>query len=279
VPGRSAVDAVASFVGSYALGLLLTNRMYRGGRYTAKEGAIIAVGFSTVSATFMVIVARTLDLMGVWLWYFVGTLVVTFAVTALVVRLPPLSRIPDEVYPGAEPRPEQPVTHDRFAVARRAAEQTLAEAPSLPKNIWINFRDGLVMVMQILPSIMSVGLIALVLATYTPVFTWVGLVFWPFFWILGFSDPSLMATAAATSIAEMFIPATLLAGSDDLVARFVIGVVCVSAIIFFSAVVPAILATDLPIKLWHLVVIWAERVILTILLATPLAHLVAAVAV
>lgn len=279
VPGRSAVDAVASFVGSYALGLLLTNRMYRGGRYTAKEGAIIAVGFSTVSATFMVIVARTLDLMGVWLWYFVGTLVVTFAVTALVVRLPPLSRIPDEVYPGAEPRPEQPVTHDRFAVARRAAEQTLAEAPSLPKNIWINFRDGLVMVMQILPSIMSVGLIALVLATYTPVFTWVGLVFWPFFWILGFSDPSLMATAAATSIAEMFIPATLLAGSDDLVARFVIGVVCVSAIIFFSAVVPAILATDLPIKLWHLVAIWAERVILTILLATPLAHLVAAVAV
>lgn len=279
VPGRSAVDAVASFVGSYALGLLLTNRMYRAGRYTGREGAIIAVGFSTVSATFMVIVARTLGLMDVWLWYFVSTLAVTFAVTALVVRIPPLSRIPDEVFPGVEPRPEQPVTRNRFAVARRAAEQTLAEAPPLPRNLWINFRDGLVMAMQILPSIMSVGLIALVLATYTPVFTWVGLLFWPFFWILGFADPSLMATAAATSVAEMFIPATLLAGSDDFVARFVIGVVCVSAIIFFSAVVPAILATDLPVKLWHLVVIWIQRVILTILIATPVAHLVAAVAV
>ncbi|MBD4679172.1 YjiH family protein, partial [Xanthomonas citri pv. citri] len=42
VPGRAAVDAVASFVGSYALGLLLTNRMYTGGRYTAREAAIIA---------------------------------------------------------------------------------------------------------------------------------------------------------------------------------------------------------------------------------------------
>jgi nucleoside recognition membrane protein YjiH len=278
VPGRAAVDAVASFVGSYALGLLLTNRMYRGGRYTSREGVVIAVGFSTVSATFMVIVARTLDLMHVWLWYFLGTLVVTFAVTAIIARIPPLSRLPDGTFPGAQPRPEQPVTRDRFAVARRAAEQTLAEAPSLPRNVWINFRDGLVMVMQILPSIMSVGLLALVLATYTPVFTWVGLLFWPFFWVLGFSDPSLMATAAATSIAEMFIPATLLAGSADFVSRFVIGVVCVSAIIFFSAVVPAILATDLPVKVWHLVVIWVQRVILTILLATPVAHLVAAVA-
>lgn len=276
VPGRSAVDAVASFVGSYALGLLLTNRMYRGGRYTAREAAIIATGFSTVSATFMVIVARTLDLMDVWLWYFFGTLVVTFAVTAIIVRVPPLSRIPDEAFPGATYVPEKVVTTDRFRVARRAAEMTLAEAPSLPRNVWINFRDGLVMVLQILPSIMSVGLIALVLATYTPVFDWVGMIFYPVFAVLGFADPMLMSAASATSIAEMFIPATMLAGHEDFVARFVIGVVCVSAIIFFSALVPAILATDIPLTVWHLVVIWAERVILSIMLATPLGHLVAA---
>lgn len=278
VPGRAAVDAVASFVGSYALGLLLTDRMYRSGRYTGREAAIIAAGFSTVSATFMVIVAKTLGLMDLWLWYFFGTLAVTFAVTAITVRLPPLSRIPDEVFPGAVHAPEQAVTKDRFAVARRAAEQTLAEAPSLPRNVWQNFRDGLVMVLQILPSIMSVGLIALVLATYTPVFEWLGVIFLPLFWALGFTDPGLLASASATSIAEMFIPATMLAGHEDLVARFVIGVVCVSAIIFFSAVVPAILATEIPVKLWHLVVIWVQRVILTVLLATPLAHLVAAVA-
>lgn len=276
VPGRAAVDAVASFVGSYALGLLLTNRMYTGGRYTAREAAIIAVGFSTVSATFMVIVAKTLGLMDIWLWYFFGTLLVTFVVTAITVRIPPLSRIPDEVYPGVVHSPEQAVTRDRFRVARRAAEQSLAEAPSLPKNIWVNFRDGLVMVLQILPSIMSVGLIALVLATYTPVFEWIGVIFYPLFWAFGYSDPGLLASASATSIAEMFIPATMAAGHEDLVARFVIGVVCVSAIIFFSAVVPAILATDIPVKMWHLLVIWVERVALTIVLATPLAHLVAA---
>ena len=90
-PGRSAIDAVASFVGSYSLGLLITNRVYREGRYTGREAAVIATGFSTVSATFMVVVASTLDLMGSWLTYFWVTLLVTFAVTAITVRLPPLA--------------------------------------------------------------------------------------------------------------------------------------------------------------------------------------------
>ena len=61
-PGRSAVDAVASFVGSYSVGLLITNRVYKEGFYSEKEASIIATGFSTVSATFMIVVAKTLVL-------------------------------------------------------------------------------------------------------------------------------------------------------------------------------------------------------------------------
>lgn len=65
-PGWAAIDAVASFVGSYSIALLITDRVFREGKYTVREAAIIATGFSTVSATFMVIVAKTLGLMGVW---------------------------------------------------------------------------------------------------------------------------------------------------------------------------------------------------------------------
>lgn len=64
-PGRAAIDAVASFVGSYSVALLITNRVYKEGKYTSKEAVIIATGFSTVSATFMIIVAKTLDLLPV----------------------------------------------------------------------------------------------------------------------------------------------------------------------------------------------------------------------
>ncbi|MBM4648767.1 YjiH family protein, partial [Streptococcus pneumoniae] len=76
-PGRSAIDAVASFVGSYSLGILVTDRVYQKGGYTGREAAVIATGFSTVSAAFMVIVAKQLDLMNIWGTYFAATLVVT----------------------------------------------------------------------------------------------------------------------------------------------------------------------------------------------------------
>jgi nucleoside recognition membrane protein YjiH len=46
-PGRSAIDAVASFVASYSLALLITNRVYGESKYSAREAAIIATGLST----------------------------------------------------------------------------------------------------------------------------------------------------------------------------------------------------------------------------------------
>ncbi|QPR39066.1 YjiH family protein [Brevibacterium casei] len=272
-PGRSAIDAVASFVGSYSLGLLITNRVYKEGKYTAREAAIIATGFSTVSATFMIVVAKTLDLMDHWLLYFFFTLVVTFVVTAITVHLPPLRRIPDTYYPGATPQPEEKVTKHRFRIAWREAKATLAETPSLGRNLWINFRDGLLMASSILPSILSVGLIGLLLAKYTPIFDWLGWIFVPFTWVTQLSDPILAGKASALGLVEMFLPATQVAGSDDLVLRFVIAVVSVAGIIFFSAMVPSILATEIPISVGALVIIWFERVVLTILISAPLAHL------
>src|SRR5699024_244621 len=208
----------------YALGLLITNRLYRSGGYTARESAIIATGFSTVSVSFMVVVARTLDIMHLWLWYFFLALVVTYLVTAITVRIPPLRTIADDYYPGVTPKPEQPVTTGRFSAAWRAASETLDRTPSLPRNLIATVRDGVVMVMQILPSIMSVGLIALSLAMFTPIFEWIGYIFYPFTWILQIPEPQLAATASAVGVAEMFLPATLIAGETSEVLLLVIAV-------------------------------------------------------
>lgn len=103
-PGRSAIDAVASFVGSYSIGLLITDRVYRAGRYSRREAVIVATGFSTVSVAFMVIVANSLGLMEHWLMFFPVSLVVTFTVTAITVRIPPISRIPEDYFSGSTPR-------------------------------------------------------------------------------------------------------------------------------------------------------------------------------
>ncbi len=271
-PGRSAIDAVASFVGSYSLGLLITNRVYQEGKYTGREAAVIATGFSTVSATFMVVVATTLDMMQFWNLYFWSALVVTFVVTAVTVRIWPLSSIADRYIDGTVPQRQESVRHGRFQLAWQEARRTVAGSPSLARNVGASVRDGVIMTIAIVPSILSIGLLGMVLATYTPVFEWLGYVFYPVTWALQSPEPMLLAQATAVGIVEMFLP-SLLAASAPMAVKFVVAVVSVSQIVFFSALVPCVAATRIPISITQMVVIWFERVVLSLILTIPLALL------
>ncbi|KXG78681.1 hypothetical protein AN618_00190 [Fervidicola ferrireducens] len=266
-PGRSAIDAIASFVGSYSIALLITNRVFKEGKYTIKEAAIIATGFSTVSATFMIIVAKTLNLMDMWNTFFWASLVVTFAVTAVTARVWPLSRKPESY--AAEPNPEKEIGIG-FKVAWDEALKAAADAPGIFESIAKNIKDGFRMAVSILPTIMSIGLLGLVLAEYTPLFDIVGWIYYPFMLLCKIPEPVLASKAAAVEIAEMFLPALLVANAP-LVTRFVVAVVSISAILFFSASIPCLLSTEIPLTLTEIIVIWIERTILSIVFAAMLA--------
>lgn len=270
-PGRSAIDAVASFVGSYSIGLLITNRVFKEGKYTIKEATIIATGFSTVSVTFMIIVAKTLEIMNIWNIYFWVALVVTFLVTAITVRIWPLNKISDDYYNG-KGYPEEKIQGSRLKAAWSQAMETAEASPSLGKSIWMNFKDGLIMTMAILPSILSVGLLGLILAEFTVTFDVIGYIFYPFTWLMQIPEPLLAAKAASVEIAEMFLPALLVVNAP-LITKFIIAVLSVSAVLFFSALVPCILSTEIPISIPKLIVVWIERTILTLIIVTPIAYL------
>ena len=269
-PGRSAIDAVASFVGSYSLALLITDRLYQEGRYNKKEAFIIATGFSTVSTTFMVVVAKTLNLMDRWNFYFWSTLVITFVVTAIVARLYPTSKVPNEYMEGVTPQPEEVVTKDRFKVALDDALTAAENSGSIAANVWRNTKDGLRMVSNILPTIMSIGLLGMLIALFTPVFDVIGFIFYPFTAIVQLPEALVAAQALATTIAEMFLPAAFVVEAA-LSTRYVVAVVCLSELLFFSAVIPCILSTKIPVTIPQILVLWVERVILSILLAGAVA--------
>lgn len=262
-PGHSAIDAVASFVGSYSVGLLITNRVFLSGKYTVREAAIVATGFSTVSAAFMVIVAKTLDLMEHWNFYFWSALVITFAITAILARFPPIStmahdRITDEPLPTGKSRTQSAIDSGLTQSSR---------AEPLIRQLLDNFNAGLSMAAAVVPTILSVGLLGLLLARYTPVFDVLGWLIWPLTWLLDLGEPLETAKAISAGLAEMFLPAILLKDADLLV-RYVAAVVSVSSVLFFSASIPCILSTRVPITVSQLVVIWYLRTLLGVTLAT-----------
>ena len=74
----------------------------------------------------------------------------------------------------------------------------------------------------------------------------------------------------------MFLPAILVANTGidpGLVFRFTIAVISISEVLFFSGIIPCIMGTDIPLKIKDLIVIWFERVALSILVTIPIAML------
>ncbi|WP_025640740.1 YjiH family protein [Schnuerera ultunensis] len=272
-PGRSAIDAVASFVGSYSLALLITDRVYQEGKYTGKEAAIIATGFSTVSATFMIIVADTLDIMNHWLLYFWLTLIITFIVTALTARIYPLNKKPEVYYNNQEGSPEKLAKGNRFKMAYKEGMEAFDNAPTVVESVLDNFKSGIRLALSIGPLLMSIGVIGIVLAEYTPLFDIVGYIFYPFTLLARIPEPLLAAKANALSIAEMFLPA-LLVTETPIITKFLIAIVSVSEILFFSASIPCMMATEIPLTMKDYIIIWIERVVLSILIAAPILHLI-----
>lgn len=175
-PGRSAVDAVSSFVGSTSMGLLFTNQMYVNNKYNAKEASIIATGFTTVAISFMVIVARTLDISDYWTLYFFVTLLITFLCTSVTCRIYPLSKKPETYYdPSKEGGIQESSEGGMFTRAIDEAVSAVESAGNLLTNMKSSLVSGMNLLLEFVPLLMGIGLAALVLAATTPVFEWFAL--------------------------------------------------------------------------------------------------------
>ncbi|SHJ85646.1 nucleoside recognition GATE domain-containing membrane protein YjiH [Dethiosulfatibacter aminovorans DSM 17477] len=272
-PGESALDAILSFADGYAFAVLVTNKLYKKGIYSLKEAVIIATGFSTVSITFLVVIANTLGLMDYWNLFVLTTFVVTFTVTAITARIYPISKMPQSYYDKPIQEREEETGNILFR-AFKSGINAARNSNSLYANAKEYFLgDALKMSSAVTASIMSIGLIGLLISGYTPFFDYLGYIFYPVVALMKLPDPMLSAKANASEIAEMFIP-SLLVIQSDMITKFVTAVTSISGILFFSASIPCLMSTDIPVKMRDILLIWVERTMLSIVFASIIAHLV-----
>jgi len=268
LPGRAALDIMTSWVGSYSVGLYITKSVFAMGGYTKRQAFIIATCFSTVSIGFVGVVASTLDLLHLFPLIFLGYFVAVFGTAALLVRVYPTSRISqDTVAPAMA---DDPPRGRLFRTAVERAVLRAAESEPVLRILGRGLRDGLLLASLILGTILSVGSAALVLAHTTILFDLAGLPLRPLYEFLSIPDASKAATATLIEIAEMYLPAVLVAHSPAF-TKFFIAVLSTSQLIFFSSVAPMILEMfrDIPVRVTHLLILFVERTVILV----PLVYL------
>lgn len=281
VPGRSAVNAIASFVSSSSVGVLITSKLYKDGVYTDKEAAIIATGFSAVSVGFAYMVIDTAGLAEKFIPIYFTAMLITLIVSFFMSRVPPLSKLPSSYKDGRIQAAEdlQSSASSEAGVLKLGMERAVKKAfvaPNLFREIGSSLVDGYFVLPKVVSLLTAVGTLAMIIANYTPIFNWIGLAFEPILRILQVPDAAIIAPSLPVGIAEMFLPVLMIADKVDILteaARYMVVTVSMVQIIFFSETVVVIMSTRIPINLKQLIICFFLRTIIAIPITAVFMHL------
>ncbi|AYC28765.1 YjiH family protein [Paenisporosarcina cavernae] len=276
LPGRSSIDALASWIGDGTIGVLLTNKQYEEGHYTKKEAAIIGTTFSVVSITFSIVVIEELNLGEYFLPYYATVVFAGVVLAFIMPRIYPLSK-KEDVYIDQRPLDTQgEELPEGYNVVTHGAENALIQANknrSVSKFIKDGLKNVLDMWIGVAPVVMAFGTIALILAEYTPLFTWLGKPFEPFLMVLGIPEAAEAAQTMVIGFADMFLPAIVGGGIESEMTRFVIAAVSVTQLIYMSEVGGLLLGSKIPVGMKDLIIIFLLRTIISLPIIAGIAHL------
>ena len=283
VPGKAALDATASFVSSSSLGVLITNRLWKNNVYTEKEMVAIMTGFSAVSIGFAGLVISTAGCGDMFAKIYGISFVMVFLIEIVMVRIPPIRRKKDVFYSGREQSPEERKSEVRFTAQTiprgfSRAVKRAAIARGVHRDIGLSLKDSVIIMPQVLTMISGVGVSAMIIAEYTPVFKYLGYLFQPLLLLCQVPDAAAIAPSMPVGLAEMFLPVLVMNGTAAAVtiglkARVFVCLVSMVQIIFFSETATVMLATKSPIKFWELIVCFIERTVMAIPVAALAIHL------
>ncbi|WMC11903.1 YjiH family protein [Oceanimonas pelagia] len=275
LPGRSAVDCMASWLGDGSVGILLTSKQYEGHHYTQREAAVIGTTFSAVSITFSLVVLAQVKLEHMFLPFY-GAVCLAGIVAAIVVpRLPPLCWKKDTFINGEARPANAETTPEGYSRLSHGLSLALARADrveGLGQVARTGVHNALDMLLGVLPVVMAFGTLALVVAETTPLFSWLGVPFVPLLELLQIPEAVAASQTMVVGFADMFIPAILATSIESDMTRFVIAALSVTQLIYMSEVGALLLGSKIPVNIVELFVIFLMRTLVTLPVIALVAH-------
>lgn len=273
LPGRAAVDCIASWIGSSSVAVVITAKVHDQGYYSDREGAVIATTFSVISIAYIYVMADFVKLPHMYFQILISIYAVTFLLALIMPRIWPLSSIPG-TYSGRAGKQnisdELPEGYSLGEWALKlAVDRAAGQTPALLLKGVV--RTLVSLVVSTMPLVISWGTITLIIANSTPVFQ---IIATPFAWLLQLMripEASQVGTAFVLSYADQFLAAVVGASVQTDAARFMCAGISATGLIYMTEVGVLILNSSIPLNFVQLTAIYVVRAFLTILLLSPFA--------
>ncbi|MGF0337860.1 nucleoside recognition GATE domain-containing membrane protein YjiH [Pseudomonas sp. NFACC19-2] len=274
LPGRSAIDAIASWLGSGTVGVLITAQQYQKGFYSAREAAVIATNFSIASIAFSLLITSFMKLDHLFVPFYLTVVVAGLAAAIITPRIPPLSWKKDEYVAGVGKQIKEDVPAGT-SLLRWGLLQAVKRAnanPSPGQMVKVGVHNVVDIWLGLLPLVMAIGTVSLAIAEFTPIFNWLSAPIVPLLELLQLPEAAKAAPAMLVGFADMFLPAVLGKGIESELTRFVVACVSLTQLIYMSEVGVLIIKAKLPLNLLELFVIFIIRTLITLPIIALMAH-------
>lgn len=275
VPGRSAVDCVASWLGSSSMAVVITAKMHSRGHYSHKEAAIMVSSFSLAGIYNIYAFAEILDMTHTFTSIVATTYISMFFLAIVLPRIWPLRSIPDE-YEGGKRYAEHRMGRHGHSVLFRAIFQAKRTASHMTFKTYVHesLMIALPMLFGTVPLMITFGTLIVVIAEMTPFADIFSLPFYTMLNAFGAAEARGIANAAVFAYIDQYIAAvyaqTLLTES----ARFT--AICMAAVglINLTEIGLHVVDSTVPLKMWQMTVIYFMRASLSLIIILPAAAII-----
>lgn len=271
LPGRSAIDAFASFLSSSTVGILITVGQYEKGFYSAREACAISANFSVVSISFSILIASVAGVDHMFFSWYLSVFITCIICAVIMVRLPPLSKIEDKYYPESGKKEFAIEKSDRglLSIATGNAMDRAKIAPHPIAMIKDSWQNALGVIAGVLPPSMVVGTCTIILLKKTVFFDYASYPIYLLLELFSFPEAKLATAGFLVGFLDQFMPALIASPLENEMSKFVLAGMAVTQLIYMSEVGLLILRSSLPLRFRDLVIIF----ILRSLISFPLLYL------
>ncbi|UOQ92336.1 YjiH family protein [Halobacillus shinanisalinarum] len=276
VPGRSSIDALASWMGAGTVGVLITTQQYESGYYTKREAAVIATNFSINSIAFSLVVISFIGLEDMFVPFYLTVAFSSLVAAIICPRIPPLSRKENTYYEGTGKQISEDMPNG-VTQFQWGFQKAVEKASSIRSSGQI-VKNGLKTVADIyfglIPLVMALGTLALIIAEFTPIFDYISYPLVPILEFMQIPQAAEAAPAMLVGFADMFLPAVIGAGIEAEITKFVIACVSLTQLIYMSEIGMLLIKSKIPITVGELLIIFLQRTVITLPIIVIIAHII-----
>ena len=267
LPGRAAIDCLASWLSASSVGIILTAQQYHDGHYTRRQASTIATNYSIVSIAFAYVLLSFVSLERVFLGWYLSVSLAGIVCALIIPRLPPLSRIANLT---KDEMPLQPELNDRGSceslagcALRRGMERADRALPPFRK-LQRSLYAAADLSITVYPAMMIFGVLGLAIIKYTPVVDILATPLVPYLELFGLPEAGSAATAMLAGFVDLLMPVILGADIQSELTRFVVAGVAVNGIIFLTEVAVVIMKARIGLNLLQMFLIWLLRLLIAV---------------